>query len=256
MGWHYQKARFDLDKQSEKVTIKADMEIKPHNFWYAVNNTEVVVMPANYLETFGATRLHYHLVSELMDSVNRIRVREGTIQSRQPQIITPTSYASEMLDGFGEQASQYIEWLREHANELRMLEYGFKVQKTEISEQVITGNVTEILEQVKKSAQEKQDPLTGVILGVDDPWDVCLLKFMVDVIRQSIPRNVQDLNRHRLWEDANGVPKGVRADIESHFLMASRDPALVKPLGLKLRRYGLFEEYEDRFFALVRQQAK
>ena len=256
MGRHYQEALFDLDKQSEKVTIKADMEIKPHNFWYAVNNTEVVVMPANYLETFGATRLHYHLVSELMDSVNRIRVREGTIQSRQPQIITPTSYANEMLDGFGEQASQYIEWLREHANELRMLEYGFKVQKTEISEQVITGNVTEILEQVKKSAQEKQDPLTGVILGVDDPWDVCLLKFMVDVIRQSIPRNVQDLNRHRLWEDANGVPKGVRADIESHFLMASRDPALVKPLGLKLRRYGLFEEYEDRFFALVRQQAK
>jgi hypothetical protein len=38
--------------------------------------------------------------------------------------------------------------------------------------------------------------------------------------------------------------------------MAGRDPALVKALGIKLRRYGLFEEYEDRFFALVRQQAK
>lgn len=238
------------------MRINYGMEIKPHNFWYAVNNTEVVVMPTNYLETFGATRLHYHLVSELMDSVNRIRVREGTIQSRQPQIITPSCYASEMLEGFGEQAGQYIEWLREHAKDLRVLEYGFKVQKTEISEQVVTGNVAEILDQVKKNAQEKKDPLTGVILGVDDPWDVCLLKFMVDVIRQSIPRNVQDLNRHRLWEDANGVPKGVRADIEGHFLMASRDPALVKPLGIKLRRYGLFEEYEDRFFALVRQQAK
>ncbi|MBI2437675.1 MAG: hypothetical protein HYV36_02525 [Lentisphaerae bacterium] len=231
------------------------MEIKPHNFWYAVNNTEVVVMPSNYLETFGATRLHYHLVSELMDSVNRIRVREGTIQARQPQIITPNSYASEILEGFGDQANQYADWLREHAKDLRILEYGFKVQKTEISEQVITGPVKEILERVKKSAREKNDPLTGVILGVDDPWEVCVLKFMVDVIRQSIPRNNQDLNRRRLWEDADGVPRGVRADIEKHFLLATGNPALVKELGLKLRRYGLFEEYEDRFFALVRQQA-
>lgn len=232
------------------------MPIKPHNFWYAVNNTEVVMMPTNYLETFGATHLHYHLVSELMDSVNRIRVREGTIRSHQPQIITPSCYANEVLEGFGEQANQYAEWLRAHAKDLRMLEYGFKVQKTEISEQVITGNVAEILEQVKKSAQAKNDPLAGVILGVDDPWDVCLLKFMVDVIRQSAPRNVQELNRHRLWDDASGVPKGVRADIENHFRLASRDATLVKPLGIKLRRYGLFEEYEDRFFDLVRQQAK
>ncbi|MBI2442043.1 MAG: hypothetical protein HYV35_11825 [Lentisphaerae bacterium] len=231
------------------------MEIKPHNFWYAVNNTEVVVMPSSYLETFGITRLHYHLVSELMDSVNRIRVREGTIQSRQPQIVMPSSYERDILEGFGDQANQYLDWLREHAKDLRILEYGFKVQKTEISEQVISGHVKDILDRVKKSAQEKNDPLTGVILGVDDPWDVCVLKFMVDVIRQSAPRNIQDLNRRRLWEDVNGVPRGVRADIEKFFLMARGHPELVKELGLRLRRYGLFEEYEDRFFALVRQQA-
>lgn len=232
------------------------MEIKPHNFWYAVNNTEVVVMPTNYLETFGNTRLHYHLVSELMDSVNRIRVREGTIQSQQPQIITPSCYEREFLEGFGEQANQYAEWLREHAKDLRILEYGFRVQKTELSEQVVSGQVREILDQVKKSAREKNDPLSGVILGVDDPWDVCVLKFMVDVIRKSIPRNIQDLNRQRLWEDADGVPRGVRTDIEKCFLLARDHPALIKELGLKLRRYGLFAEYEDRFFALVRQQAK
>lgn len=244
--------RFGLDKHDGRTTIRR-MEIKPHNFWYAVNNTEVVVMPTSYLETFGTTHLHYYMVSELMDSVDRIRVREGTIQSKQPQIITPTYYANEMQEGFGEQANQYIEWLREHAKDLRVLEYGFKVQKTEISEQVLTGNLTEIVERVKKSAREKNDPLAGVILGVDDPWDVCLLKFMVDVIRHSAPRNVQDLNRRNLWEDTNGAPKGVRSDIENHFLMAGRDPSQVKALGLKLRRYGLFEEYEDRFFALVRQ---
>ena len=232
------------------------MAIKPHNFWYAVNNTEVVVMPSHHLETFGATRLHYHLVTELMDSVDRIRVREGTIQSQRPQIITPAVYASEVLEGFGEQANRYLDWLREHAKDLRMLEYGFKVQKTEISEQVVTGHVSEILERVKKTVEARNDPLTGVILGVDDPWDVCLLKFMTDVIRLSMPRNVQDLNRHRLWDDASGVPRGVRADLEKDFLAASRNPALIKALSMKLRRFGLFEEYEDRFFALVREGGK
>ncbi len=43
-------------------------DIKSHNFWYAVNNTEVVLMPKSYLETFGTTNLRYHMVSELMDT--------------------------------------------------------------------------------------------------------------------------------------------------------------------------------------------
>ena len=242
-----------LDRDCGVPTIK-NMEIKPHNFWYAVNNTEIVLMPKNHLETFGITSLHYHMVSELMDSVNRIRVREGIIQSRQPQIITPSCYANEALDGFGEQANRYIDWLRDHAKDLRILEYGYRVQKTEINEHVVNGNVKEILDQVKTGVRAKNDPFTGVILGIDDPWDVCILKFMVDVIRQSMPRNVEDLNRRHFWDDSNGVPKGVRADIEQDFLAASRDSARMKPLAAKLRRYGLFEEYEDRFFELVRRR--
>ncbi len=230
------------------------MEIKPHNFWYAVNNTEIVLMPKNHLETFGATHLHYHLISELMDSVNRIRIREGTIRSRTPQIITPAYYAHELMDGFGEQANQYLDWLREHAKDLRMLEYGFKVQKTELSEQVVTGNLTEIVEQVKKRVLDAADPLVGVILGVDNPWDVCLIKFMVDVIRQSAPRNMQELAQRHLWDDAGGAPRGVREEIESLFQKARHDAVKIKDLGMALRRYGLFEEYEDRFFALIRQK--
>ncbi len=228
------------------------MELKPHNFWYAVNNTEVVLMPRQTLETFGATRLKYHLVSELMDSVNRIRIREGSIQSHRPQIITPAYYANEILEGFGPEAREYADWLREHAKDVHILEYGFKVQKTEINEHIVSGPVADILAQVKQSAEDKKDPLVGVIRGVDEPWDVCLLKFMVDVIRQSMPRNIRDITRRRLWDDSDGVPKGVREDIERRFLLASRNAALVKPLGALLRKFGLFEEYEDRFFALVR----
>lgn len=228
--------------------------IKSHDFWYAVNNTEVVVMPKSHLETFGATKLHYHMISELMDTVNRIRIREGAIQSQRPQIITPDYYANEILDGFGSEANQYVEWLRGHARDLRILQYGFKIQKTELSEQVVSGNLKEIIAQVKKQILDKSDPLAAVILGVDTPWDVCLLKFMVDVIRNSAPFNFNELGRRNLLEDVNGTPRAVREEIEHAFLAASRERGLIAPLGNKLRKLGLFEEYEDRFFALFRKQ--
>lgn len=227
---------------------------KSDNFWYAVNNTEVVVMPKSHLETFGTTNLHYHMVSELMDTVNRIRIREGAIQSRRPQLITPVCYSSEILEGFGDEANQYVEWLKNHARDTRILQYGFKIQKTESSEQVVSGNVKEIIEQVKKQIADKNDTMAAVIHGVDDPWDVCLLKFMVDVIRDSAPHNFSELGRRNLLDDVNGTPRAVREEIERGFLMASRDKALVVPLGNKLRKYGLFEEYEDRFFALFRKK--
>ncbi len=234
------------------------MNIKAHDFWFAVNNTEIVVMPRNHLETFGATNLNYHLVSELMDSVDRIRVREGIIRSRRPQIITPAYYEneSENLEGFGEEARQYVAWLREHAQDVRILQYGFIVQKTELNEHLVTGRMAEVLERVKQDVQRKNDPMTAVVLGVDQPWDVCLLKLMVDMIRHSAPANISDLQRRHLLDNVNGTPRAVREDLEALFLRASRDPALIKLLGARLRKYGLFEEYEDRFFALVRARPK
>ena len=228
-------------------------EIKSDNFWYAVNNTEVIVMPKSYLETFGTTNLHYHMVSELMDTVDRIRIREGAIQSRKPQLITPNYYSSEMLEGFGDEANQYVDWLKKNARDMRILQYGFNIQKTESSEQIVSGNVKEIIEQVKKRISSKNDPLAAVIYGVDKPWDVCLLKFMVDIIHHSAPHNINELGRHNLLDDVNGTPRAVREEIEHDFLIASRDKAMIAQLGNKLRKCGLFEEYEDRFFALFRK---
>ncbi|NQT94570.1 MAG: hypothetical protein HQ559_17575 [Lentisphaerae bacterium] len=92
---------------------------EPFDFWYAVNNTEILLMPSAYLETFDATVLNYHLVCELMDSVGQTRVREGRIQASRPQIITPEAYSQTILEGFGDEARHYIDWLKEHEKEVR-----------------------------------------------------------------------------------------------------------------------------------------
>ena len=229
------------------------MKMKSHNFWYAVNNTEILVMPQSSLETFGATNLHYHMVSELMDAANQIRIREGTILSSRPQLITPSYYENELLEGFGDQARQYVDWLRNNAKDLLILQYGFKLHKQEINEHVVTGNLKEIAERVKASVTEANNPMAAVLTGVDDSWDVCLLKLWVDVVRNSAPKNISDLGRSNMLADENGMPKAIRADIERMFTDTARNPGQLNDLYTALRRFGLFSEYEDRFFALVRQ---
>jgi len=224
----------------------------PFNFWYAVNNTEVVRMPSRRLETFGATILNYHMLSELMDTVDRVRVREGRIQALRPQILTPAMFSQSLLEGFGEEAEAYAEWLRKNAADLHILRYGFTIRKEEICEHVVCEKLPLVLEQVKQRCMLKDDPLSAIVVGVDDPWEVCLLKLMVDVVRSSVHGNIRDLQRSHLLDDVGGVPRAVRIELEEDFRAAARNPALVRDLAAKLRKYGLFEEYEDRFFALLK----
>jgi hypothetical protein len=59
-------------------------------------------------------------------------------------------------------------------------------------------------------------------------------------------------SRGLLQATSNNVPNAVRIEIESDFRAAQGDRDKARALGEKLRGYGLFEEYEDRFFELFR----
>lgn len=232
------------------------MEFKPDNFWYAVNSTVIVTLPKTHLETFGTTNTRYFMVSELMDSVNRIRVREGAIKSERPQIITPSYYEQEVLEGFGDEARQYMQWLKSNSKYLRVMQYGVKIQKTEMNENIVNGASEEVIEKVKEQAARTGDPHTAVVYGVDDYWEVSLLKLMRDVIMKSVPANAYELSRERMFDDVDGVPRAVRDQVEQMFAKATKDPSLISGVHEFLKKNDLFEEYEDRFFALVRYSAK
>ncbi|MDP6491001.1 MAG: hypothetical protein QGH42_11095 [Kiritimatiellia bacterium] len=222
------------------------------DFWYAVNNTEIILMPGRHLETFGATVLNYRLISEMMDSVNQIRVREGRIQAHQPHIITPEAYSETILEGFGEQAENYVNWLKQHEQDIRILQYGYTLKQEAFSEHIITDNIKNVVERIKGEVEAGDHTHTAVVQGVDDPWDVCLVKLFWEVIRQSAAPNIRELQKRRMFEDDRGVPRGVRNEIEAAFSTAARDPSLIEALAHTLQRYNLFEDYEDRFFSLVR----
>jgi hypothetical protein len=224
------------------------------DFWFAVNNTEIVMPPKRHLETFGNTIINYYLVSELMDAVGKVRVREGRMQALRPQIITPSAYASTQLEGFGEQAQQYLEWLKEHEDNVRILRYGYTLKQEAFSEQVLTESPEAVLERVKRGAESKNDPFAAVVKGVDDPWDVCLVRLFWTVIQNSAQANIRELHERRMFELQDGLPTGLREEIEKGFQAAAKDANLIKSLGKLLQDHGLFEQYQDRFFNLVNKR--
>jgi len=227
-----------------------DMEgFDSFDFWYAVNNTEVLKAPSRQLETFGTTMVNYFLISELMDSVDKVRVREGRIEASRPQILTPDDFGQAALDGFSDsEAARYVDWLSQNAQHLRILQYGFAISKENVNDHVVSDAMGQVVDNVTRDVASREDPLSAILVGVDQPWEVCLLKLMVDLVENSAPGNIQDLEQHGFPGEAQD--RG--SEIDQAFLAASRDTSRISDLHKHLVQLGVFEEYEDRFFALVR----
>jgi len=217
------------------------------DFWYAVNNTELVQSPSSRLETFGETMVNYHLVCEQMDSVGKVVIREGQLKALKPEIITPQSLGQLNLEDFGQDAQQYADWLAKHGGDLKVLQYGFRIQKQEIKEYTVTDHLDNVMERVKIDVAAKDDPLSAILVGVDSPWEVCLIKLMVDLVQHSAKGNILDI-QHQAFD----LQTSLAENIEREFLEASRDPTKINALADRLKQNGLWEKHEDRFFALVK----
>jgi hypothetical protein len=214
------------------------------DFWYALNHSEVLVRPEQKLESFGTTSVHYHLVTELMDATDQVRVREGKIHAFRPQIVTPTSVMESLLEGFEEQqADAYLEWLRANEQELRILKYGFKIRKEAIQTTVVNDRMELVIDKLRDEIKTRGGGLQALIRGVEEPWEVCLIKLMTELVQRSAGLNARELGRD---------PEGHRHEIELAFVAAMRDRSKIQALANLLHQRDLFAEYEDRFYSLVR----
>ena len=168
------------------------------SFQYAIENTTVVLAPDRRIDTFGSTNFRFHLVTELMDEIGVVRVRDGRIEAERPQIITPGHYSKLMLEGFGEQARNFADWLENRSEKFAFMKYGFQFRKTEVIENIVHSPLEEVIERIRTGINRADEPLTAIIQGVDDAWEVCLLKFTVDLIQQSAGGNINDFRKRGL----------------------------------------------------------
>jgi hypothetical protein len=166
--------------------------LSPDDFTYALENTRVLLAPSRRLDSFGTSLLNYFLVTEEMDAVNLSRVREGHIHAERPQIITPQNMSKLLLEGFSEQGQRFAEQISAQGARFAFLKYGFRVSKSDIRAYDVHESLENVAGKLKEELQKKNEPLTALLTGVDDGWEVCLLKFMIDLITASAPGNLGD----------------------------------------------------------------
>ncbi len=166
--------------------------LSPDDFTYALENTHVLLAPSQRLDTFGTSLFNYFLVTEEMGTVNLSRVREGHIHAERPQIVTPQNMTRLLLEGFGDQGERFAEQISAQSGRFAFLKYGFRVSKSDVRSYDVHESVEKVAGQLKEDLLRKNEPLTALLTGVDDGWEVCLLKFMIDMINASVPGNMGD----------------------------------------------------------------
>src|SRR4051794_13393657 len=144
--------------------------MRPDDFEYAMENTRVIVAPEQRIATFGTTRFDFYMLSELMDHANEVRIRKGSVQAERPQIVTPEHLLRLLLEGFGEPAHRYAERLREYANNVAILRYGFRFHRSEVTEHTVRDTIEAVIGRTRREA-ETSEQLSAVIHGVDDAWE-------------------------------------------------------------------------------------
>jgi len=172
--------------------------MRQDDFDYAIENTQVILAPEQQIATFGTTSFHFYLISELMDRVDQVRIRNGKIHAERPQILTPEHFSHLLLEGFGDKAQRYVDRLREYARNIAVLRYGFQFRKTGVAEETIRDSMDAVIARIRHRVENAEEPLSAIIQGVDDAWEVCLLKFTIDLIERSTGENLGDFRRRGL----------------------------------------------------------
>jgi hypothetical protein len=170
----------------------------PDSFHYALENARTHVEPTGLIETFGSTTFDFVLISELMDEVNRVRLRRGTLQAERPRILAPSHYSKILLDGFGEKAREFADWVEEHGQNLKFLRYGFQFTKSNLHEEIVSGAIGKVVAQAAEEARAAGNTRRAVIESVDDAWEVSLLKLAVDTANRSAGGNIDEWKKRGL----------------------------------------------------------
>ena len=223
----------------------------------AVRNTEIIRTPKQNLYTFGTTNIYYYLLtepaySEIMGDVSETVIREGRVIAERPKIVTP--YYLSNLEGLSAEARRYFQALIEEFGErsIHGLAYAYRNEPKELN--IVSDTIRSVVDKLNEKIDRQQDKLTAIIKGEDTLWDVSLMKFIFEITRTSAPHNFRQLETRGLMEmDSRGVPSGAKEKINELFEQVAngeREPGELKD---ELERWGIFDEYEDRFFKLFRK---
>jgi len=223
----------------------------------AVRHTEILRPPKQTLATFGTTNIYYYLVTEpvykeLVKNVTETVVREGRVIAQRPKVVTP--YYLSRLEGFSAEARRYFEMLIEkHGPNVAGLFYSYRNETKGLN--IVSDSLLSVVDKLNTEIDKRGDPLTSIIKGEDELWDVSLMKFIAEITESSVSNNLRQMGARGLLNiDSRGIPVDARVKIEELFGKVTTGEIEPRELKDELDRWDLFQDYEDRFFTFFKKR--
>ena len=215
----------------------------------AVNHTQVLRAPKQSLATFGITDINYYLLTRptyAPAEAEETVVRMGHVIASRPRIVTP--YYLSRLSGFSSDARRYFQKLiEEHGADSPGIYYTYRNEPS--GTDIVSDGLKAVLEKINADIDQRKDPLATIIQGEDTLWDVSLMKFIFEMTSASLGNNLAEFHSRGLLDVEEGIPREARLNIEEMFKSIKEGSLEPRELQQELERWGLFEAYQDRFFA-------
>ena len=168
----------------------------------AIERSWIVRFPKQHLATFGISNIEYYVVTEpIYQDVDSDKkegvVRTGKVISQKPAVVTPTYIMN--VQGFSSEAYDYF---RETARMVGPNSPGILYQyKNEVSKMdIVGGTPSQIAQKISEDLDSRKEDMSVVMVGVDELWDVALLKFIYEFTSSSIAGNVQEFQSRGMLE--------------------------------------------------------
>lgn len=176
-------------------------EPRPDDIQYALETTRVLHEPARRIDTFGSTRFDFQLISEPMDRVGQVRVREGSIEAEKPQLIKPDGFDNFEFEGFSDRAREFFDAMKERGLDpamLRVIQYGFRMKRSEVREELLSESYEQVRDKLLAEVRVSGDPMLAILHGVDDTWEFSVMKLMLEMMTKSAGINQFDFQRRNM----------------------------------------------------------
>jgi len=230
-----------------------------------MENTEIIKPPEKLLSSFDSTTIRYYMLTVPMylefegkNPEAETVIREGRIIWQRPKVITP-SYMLR-VEGFSGEARKAFEILAEEDADLAMILYGLRLGKDFEKMDIVSNSLNSVARNISNNIDKKKDPYSAIIKGVDEFWDVSLSKFIQEIVAKSaFYSQLPDLLKNSIVKvgsggfpvvtrDRSGYPLIAKNEIEILFKLFEKGEIGPQDLKQELDRWGMFEEYQDRFF--------
>jgi len=237
----------------------------------AIEKTELLKKPEKLLSTYESTTVHYYMLSipfyvefEGKDPGSETVIREGIITWQKPKLITP-NYILRM-EGFSDEAKQAFHILASENADIALMFYKLKFVKDYDHMEIVSNSMSDVCRKITEDIDSRKDPFCAIIKGLDEYWDVSLMKFIYDLASTSAQfsqfpdmtkKNLLNLNSLGIpviSKDRSGIPLVAKNEIENLFDLYKNGKIEAKTLKEEIDSWGLFEYYQDRFFNLFKKR--